>query len=553
MAITPRRATVTAETTTEFVVEVPLIVQGVNVKTKLDELSNVTPLSNRITTTQENLTSANNTITAVSSSLVVVSSSLVVVSSSIPRPGGDAGFLQFKLNGTEFSGSSTLYFNKDFDSLTHGNNINSAIGSYCHGEGWEVTASGGGCHAEGYRTTTAVSSFYSHAEGHTTRVAGEGSHAEGQYTTSSANYAHAEGIYSNINVSGIGGHAEGYGTWLNGTGSHCEGKYTTTLSSGKYAHTEGYYTTGSAFYSHAEGEHTLTLGRSSHAEGYYAKTTSTGLYAHVEGAFTTGSTEGCHVEGYGCYTEDLGTTEHYGLYAHAEGYQSHAGGDYSHAEGYQTVASGAYSHAEGRETVARSFGSHASGYQTVARGEYSFAAGIGTNAYGSGLTVPQFACGKYNTTNNTTSLFVVGNGTSTSTRSDLLKVDSDNSIRFNGTAHFNNTAYIAKGLNLNLKEVVPPQTYYVVTEDDYCIIAYSDMAVPYATFISLPNLGVLPVGRTLIIKNSWSSPQNAFLSISQSTGAQYIDATIGPVTLAPGTGYQIVLMRAGYWQIIGRF
>ena len=38
MAITPRRATVTAETTTEFVVEVPLIVQGVNVKTEIDAI-----------------------------------------------------------------------------------------------------------------------------------------------------------------------------------------------------------------------------------------------------------------------------------------------------------------------------------------------------------------------------------------------------------------------------------------------------------------------------------------------------------------------------------
>ena len=38
MAITPRRATVTAETTTEFVIEVPLIVQGVNVKTEIDAI-----------------------------------------------------------------------------------------------------------------------------------------------------------------------------------------------------------------------------------------------------------------------------------------------------------------------------------------------------------------------------------------------------------------------------------------------------------------------------------------------------------------------------------
>ena len=550
MALSPRKATVTAETTTEFVIEVPLIVEGVNVKEKLDELSNIAPLSNRITTTQENLASTNNIIESVSSSLVSVSSSLVSVSSSIPKPGGSAGFLQFKLTDSEFSGSSTLFFNKDFDALTHGNNINSTIGAYSHGEGWEVTASGGGCHAEGYRTTTKFNSFYSHAEGYETNVAAESAHVEGQYTTSSANYAHAEGVYSNVNISGVGGHAEGYKTSVNGVGSHCEGSNTTTLSSGQYAHTEGAFTTGSAFYSHAEGEHTLTLGQSSHAEGYYTKTTSAALYAHVEGAQTTGSTEGCHVEGYGCYTEYL-SSEKSGKYAHAEGYQSHAGGDYSHAEGYRTATSGSYCHAEGRETVAQGEASHASGYQTVANGDYSFAAGVGTLAFGLGLAGPQFACGKYNTTSNTTSLFVVGNGTNTSTRSDLLNVDRDNSIRFNGTA------YIAKGLNLNLKEVGPTTPNptrgpHILGVDDYCVFAYSDNGT-FPTIVGIPALGTVPVGTTYIIKNSWSSGFNAQISISQYAGAQYIDATTGPVILAPGTGYQIVLMRAGFWQIIGRF
>lgn len=38
MAMTPKKITVTSETTTEFAIEVPLILQGVNVKDKLDEL-----------------------------------------------------------------------------------------------------------------------------------------------------------------------------------------------------------------------------------------------------------------------------------------------------------------------------------------------------------------------------------------------------------------------------------------------------------------------------------------------------------------------------------
>lgn len=49
MALTPRRATVTAETTTEFVVEVPLVVQSINVKTKLDSLNSTAEnLSERV-------------------------------------------------------------------------------------------------------------------------------------------------------------------------------------------------------------------------------------------------------------------------------------------------------------------------------------------------------------------------------------------------------------------------------------------------------------------------------------------------------------------------
>ena len=39
MTLTPRRATVTAETTTEFVVEVPLIVQGVDLVYEIQSLT----------------------------------------------------------------------------------------------------------------------------------------------------------------------------------------------------------------------------------------------------------------------------------------------------------------------------------------------------------------------------------------------------------------------------------------------------------------------------------------------------------------------------------
>ena len=56
MALTPRRATVTAETTTEFVVEVPLIVQGVNVKTEIDSIKQlIADINNKLIEIQDKI------------------------------------------------------------------------------------------------------------------------------------------------------------------------------------------------------------------------------------------------------------------------------------------------------------------------------------------------------------------------------------------------------------------------------------------------------------------------------------------------------------------
>jgi len=130
-------------------------------------------------------------------------------------------------------------------------------------------------------------------------------------------------------------------------------------------------------YSHAEGNQSTASGFSSHAEGVV--TFSNGDYSHAEGS----------------------QTKTYGFGAHAEGIETIANGDFSHAEGQETHSNGQYSHAEG--------------YQTIANGDYSHTGGIGTYASSSGQTV----VGKYNITGNTTPLFIIGNGTSGNSRSDL--------------------------------------------------------------------------------------------------------------------------------------
>ena len=170
-----------------------------------------------------------------------------------------------------------------------------------------------------------------------------------------------QGLAGNI-ASGDGSHAEGYGTRALGPYSHAEGILTSAL--GNVSHTEGNETTASADYSHAEGSNTTTLGYSSHAEGY----------------FTLAS----------------------GSYSHAEGYNTVASGSTSHAEGDSTQAIGIVSHAEGAGTIASGTGSHAEGYFTLASGDY------------------QHVQGQYNISSSAQSAFIIGNGASTGTRSNLV-------------------------------------------------------------------------------------------------------------------------------------
>ena len=100
-------------------------------------------------------------------------------------------------------------------------------------------------------------------------------------------------------------------------------------------------------------------------------------------------------------------------------------GNYSHAEGYKTKASGSQSHAEGNGTNAE--------------GNCSHAGGIGTYTYTEAGTV----IGKYNIyqqTNNSNidnHLFVIGNGSDTSHRSNAFVVDNNGNVDVSGNINVN--------------------------------------------------------------------------------------------------------------------
>jgi hypothetical protein len=193
-------------------------------------------------------------------------------------------------------------------------------------------------------------------------------------TSAIGTYSHTEGI--GTLASNVGSHAEGEDTIASGAGSHAEGF--STVANGDYSHAEGRQTQAFGDYSHAEGDTCTTAGDYSHAEG--TQTFAQGNYSHAEGGNTTARVAGSHAEGYNTYAN--------GLYSHTEGENTYTIGNYSHAEGSLTTASANYSHAEG--------------YWNIAAGTY------------------QHVQGQFNQTSSVQSAFIVGNGTSDTSRSNLV-------------------------------------------------------------------------------------------------------------------------------------
>lgn len=138
--------------------------------------------------------------------------------------------------------------------------------------------------------------------------------------------------------------------------------------------TPGYFGT-------AEGVST-SCGNFAHAEGF--NTNAGGDFSHAEGQSSNAPATGAHAEG--------GLTLAFGQFSHAEGYESKANGNTSHAEGYYCNANGDYSHAEGSNCVANGYYSHAEGYYCQAQGTLSHAEGSNNMAIGQASHVEGFFC-----------------------------------------------------------------------------------------------------------------------------------------------------------------
>lgn len=215
---------------------------------------------------------------------------------------------------------------------------------------------------------------------------GENSTAMGTYNIASGQSSHAEGY--NTNASGITSHTEGQGT----------------IAKADTAHAEGLNTKAYSYYSHAEGQN-------SQAGGSLTVPTI-GQMAHAEGWSTVAMGDASHSEG----RESIAS----GGSSHVEGYNNVSSGPSSHAEGHNNTASGAAAHVEGDTCTATGNYSHSGGAYSQSNGANSFAHGLGSIANGSQQTV----FGRYNIAD-TTSLLIVGNGTSDGARSDAFVIQGD--------------------------------------------------------------------------------------------------------------------------------
>ena len=376
-----------------------------------------------------------------------------------------------------------------------------ATGDYSHAEGYMTDATEKGAHAEGFGTS--ATGEWSHAEGKISSASGVCSHAEG---TSSArgDHAHAEG--TSTSASGNASHSGGNHTIASAENQFAIGKFNeedtnaavivgngesedarsnamtldwngnlklagdVTFSGDRsltdelsnltaedvgaapavHTHTaddisgldpvatSGYVSVGRrdgtivGAESTAEGKNTIASGKTAHAEG--DSTEASGSYSHAEGKSTKATGYVVHAEGY--------DSEASGSYSHAEGKSTKAIDYAAHAEGNYSEASGNCSHAEGTETKAIGYAAHAEGSCTEARGDYSHARGYYT------LTNSncQSAIGKYNAEDITAAL-ILGNGTSTSNRSNAMTVDWNGNLNLAGDITFSGNRSLTEELN----------------------------------------------------------------------------------------------------------
>ena len=248
---------------------------------------------------------------------------------------------------------------------------------------------------------------------------------------------------------------------------------------------QGSGTQASGVFSHAEGQSTQAIGDVSHAEG--ASTTTIGEYSHAEGEGTTAQ----------------------GAYSHAEGDSTTAIGTGAHAEGASTTATGPYSHAEGSNTIASGSYSHAEGYGTVASGSY------------------QHVQGQFNLSSSAQSAFIIGNGTSDASRSNLVFA-SGSQFQVTGsviaTTGFTGSLQGTASFAVTASHVISAS--YAVTASHVISASYA-VTASHVDLLAGPNITINKVGTTFEISGSGGGGGIT----PAETGSFYVSSSINSYTI----------------------
>ena len=296
---------------------------------------------------------------------------------------------------------------------------------------------------------------------------------------------------------------------------------------------QGLATNPSGIFSHAEGSYTVASGEGSHAEGYF--TTANGTSSHAEGLYTTASGPFSHAEGAHTYTELIG----------------------SHTEGYGTKALAGWAHAEGEYTLASGIGSHTEGQYTTASADYAHAEGLGTVADGN----YQHVMGSYNISSSNATAFIIGNGATSSSRSNLVYA-SGSLVQITGSTSITSTLTTSgsrvrryRTITLSQSDYSPSPTPSIQSDDDVLLII--DNTTGPAGGAGEGNLNITnflnsPAGRCVeIVKIKDGTGEDSGIKIVNVTMAGSVlylnDSTQsnGVRTICSSVGNSITLMSLG--------
>ena len=297
--------------------------------------------------------------------------------------------------------------------------LKDSIGLYSIALGRITKAIGDHSFAAGFNTRAFGSN--SVALNASTEARGFASLAIGSGTTTTASYAFAGGYAST--ASHLYSLAFGYSNIASGTAAVALGFNTEATSS--YAMAGGYNTSANSSYSFAFGNGATASGVASVAMGQ--TTEATGAYSLAMGINTNATNSAAAALN--------NATTASGVGSFASGYQSVAYGSYATAMGYNTDALGSYATALGYTTYASGFASLATGGLTSASGNYSTSIGYETSA----KSYASLVIGRFNDTTSLSSstwnpadpVFIIGNGSGNSLRSNAFTVLKNGNVGIN--------------------------------------------------------------------------------------------------------------------------